>query len=81
MPIFIPSMIITNTAKVTKPIPPIWMRRAKTTWPNLESTIPTFIGDKPVTHTAEVEVKNASTQASFCPFWIDIGNFKLNRQL
>ena len=52
----------TREAMVMKPKPPTWMSRMITTWPKREKVTPVFTTVSPVTHTAEVAVKSASTK-------------------
>ena len=56
-----PNIIRTKNEKiVTKPRPPIWISTPKTILPNKERVAPQLMVDKPVTHTAEIEVNKAS---------------------
>jgi len=48
--------------KVMIPNPPIWNRKMVITWPSVERSFPTSVTTRPVTQTAEVEVKRASTK-------------------
>jgi len=48
--------------KVMIPNPPIWKRKMVITWPMRERSFPTSITTRPVTQTAEAEVKRASTK-------------------
>lgn len=48
--------------KVMIPNPPIWKRTMVITWPGIERSFPRSIVLNPVTQTAEVEAKRASTK-------------------
>jgi len=47
--------------KVIIPKPPIWIKNIVITWPTGERSFPISTTTSPVTQTAEVEVKRAST--------------------
>jgi hypothetical protein len=59
--------------KVMIPKPPIWMRSKVTTCPTVERSFPVSTTTSPVTQTAEVEVKRASTKRRL-PFAAENGN-------
>ncbi len=52
--------ITSSDATVMKPSPPIWMSARMTPWPKPLQWVPVSTTASPVTHTAEVAVKNAS---------------------
>ena len=60
MPIFLPDSAASETAMVTTPIPPIWMRQRITTCPNMVQPVAVSTTTSPVTQTADVEVNSAS---------------------
>ena len=63
-----------RAAKPTIPKPPISMRNATMTCPNIENEVDTSIVDKPVTVTAETEVKSASKKFRGVDVALAIGN-------
>jgi hypothetical protein len=59
--------------KVMIPRPPIWKRNIVTTWPKMDRSCPKSMVTNPVTHTAEVEMKRASTKERD-PWEAEMGN-------
>jgi hypothetical protein len=59
--------------KVIIPSPPIWKREMVITWPRVVRSFPLSITTRPVTQTAEVEVKRASIKVRG-PFVAENGN-------
>ena len=55
-------MRYTRAVKVMMPNPPTWMRPTITAWPYRVKAVPVSTTTSPVTQTAEVEVKSASTK-------------------
>jgi hypothetical protein len=61
--------------KVMIPRPPVWIRSMVITWPMVEKSFPVSRTTRPVTHTAEVEVKRASINRR--EFWeAEIGKLR-----
>ena len=56
------------------PNPPIWIRRAKITWPVVDQWVSESRVVRPVTVTAEVEVKRASKKFVIVPVLDAAGN-------
>ena len=74
MPTGMPKADRTSTAKVIRPRPPSWIRIMITASPNTVNVVPTSTVDRPVTVTAEVEIKSAVNSDTGC--WTEIGNHK-----
>jgi hypothetical protein len=61
--------------KVMIPNPPVWIRNIVITCPTRERSFPVSMTTRPVTQTAEVEVKRASTNRRF-PMVAEKGNHR-----
>jgi hypothetical protein len=61
-------------ARVMYPRPPAWISSMITTWPKKEKWTGVSSTIKPVTHTAEVDVKRASMNRVPCPETVESGN-------
>ena len=53
-------MLAMNNATAMTPIPPIWIRTRMIPCPNADQYVAVSCTTRPVTHTADVEVNNAS---------------------
>ncbi len=56
------------------PRPPIWMRSMMTIWPKGEKYVAVSTTIRPVTQTADVAVKKASTRERSLPGWTAMGS-------
>ena len=73
-PIRRPASMEMATATVTTPMPPIWISRMITAWPNPDQYSDVSCTTRPVTQVAEVAVNSASKKEAPCPSRVEMGS-------